>query len=240
MPLRELMLPTVCTIVAFAMLAGLGIWQIKRLQWKQDLITRIETRAAAQPIALAQAMGRKEAGDDVRHARVVLEGRFQHEGEVHLYSLAGGRAGWRIITPMALSGGGVVLVDRGFVPHRLKQAGTRSEGQVEGMVRVVGRIRLPQRRDAFAADNDPQKNEWFWRDLDAMAGAALGDTQSQSLVPLIVELEATDVAGGWPRGGVAVVKPSNRHLGYAITWFALAVIVLIIYGIFVRNTLKRA
>jgi len=240
MPWRVLMLPTVCTLVAFAMLAGLGVWQVKRLHWKQDMIARIQVRAAAEPVTLAEAMARRGAGQDIRHARVVLEGRFQHGDELHLYSLAGGRAGWRVITPMALSSGGIVLVDRGFVPHRSKQSEARMAGQVKDVVQVVGRVRLPQPRDAFAADNDPQKNEWYWRDLDAMGAAVLEGPKAASLVPVFVELEANDVPGGLPRGGVALVKPSNRHLGYAVTWFALAVIVLVIYGVYVRNAIKRA
>ena len=238
MALKNLAVPTILTLIAFSMLVGLGVWQVQRLAWKRDLIAKLDARASEAPVGLSEALRRQAAGEDIAHLRVSVVGEFMHQQERHLYSLAGGRAGWRVITPLRLASGGIVFVDRGFVTHQMKQAETRLAGQLSGSVETVGQIRLPAPRSAFALENQPQENEWYWRDLAAMA-EQLGRGPAGELLPLMIDAEANALPGGWPKGGVARIKPSNRHLGYAITWFSLAAILLLIYALFVRSQLRR-
>jgi len=241
MGLNKLVIPTLATLLGCALLVGLGVWQLQRLQWKRDLVARLEASAAASPVALAEALKRWRGGGDIEHLRVRFSGEFLHGGELHLYSLAaGGRPGWRVITPMRLEGGAIVLVDRGFVPAQLKSPESRPQGQIEGRAEVTGQIRLAAARGAFTPDNDPVANEWYWRDLGAMARAGLAHPAGQRVLPFFVESEEAPVPGGWPRGGAVTVMPSNRHLGYAVTWFGLAVVLLAVYAVVVRNSLKRS
>lgn len=237
MDIRKLIIPTLFTALTASLLVGLGVWQVQRLQWKRDLIVQIDARAKAEPISIPTALDQQARGVDIEHFRVRLEGRFLHDRERHLYSLAGGRAGWRVLTPVKTQNGSIVIVDRGFVPHRLKDAAARVSGQLQGSQRLVGRVRLAIAQGAFAPDNEPRKNEWFWRDIGAMAADL--NLEKNALVPWVIDLEATPIPGNWPRAGVIEVKPSNRHLGYAITWFSLAAILLIIYALFIRKQLFR-
>ena len=84
----------------------------------------------------------------------------------------------------------------------------------------------PERKDNwFVPDNRPQSGDWFWIDLSAM-GAADGLT---TVAPFYIEADATPNPGGWPRGGVSLLALPNDHLQYAITWFSLAVVAIVIY-----------
>lgn len=234
-----LLVPTLFTLLGLGVLIGLGTWQVQRLAWKQGLIDRIETRSNATPVALSQALSNWRETQDVEYLRVSLEGRFRHQGEQHLYAIVGGKPGWRVVTPLKTPTGLWVMVDRGFVPPDFKAAEARQDGQIEGNVRLTGLARAPGQRGSFTPQNELDENKWFSRDLDAMAARALPSQDRDKLAPFFVEAEAMDLPGGLPRGSTTRLKITNRHLEYAITWYALAVVLLVIYAINVRNWLRR-
>ena len=113
---RGLLLFTAFSAASLALLIGLGLWQLQRLEWKQGLIAQIAARAHAEPVALKDAVTSARAGEDVSYLRVRVEGRFDNAKERYLYALSDGAPGWRVITPLTAPDGEVVLVDRGFVP----------------------------------------------------------------------------------------------------------------------------
>ena len=78
-----------------------------------------------------------------------------------------------VITPLRLADGTIALVNRGFVPNDLKDAGKRAAGQVAGDVTVIGLLRHADVQTMFVPANDPARNIWYWRDIDAMS-ATLG------------------------------------------------------------------
>jgi len=121
----------------------------------------------------------------------------------------------------------------------LKAAETRPEGQVEGIVKLTGLARAPGLPSRFTPQNQLDDNKWYGRDLEAMAAAALSPEERGRLAPFFVEADEMAVPGGWPKGGTTRLTFSNRHLGYAFTWFSLAVVLLVIYAVFLRNQLRR-
>ncbi len=135
---RPLALPFFTTLIAFAILIGLGKWQLDRREWKLGIIDRIETRVHDEPISLSLAKREWTEKQDVEYYRVLLVGRFLHDDERYLYTLVDGKAGWRVITPLQVRGGEIVLVDRGFVPEELKDPATRKPGQIGGTVEMIG------------------------------------------------------------------------------------------------------
>ncbi len=213
--------------VAFAILIGLGTWQMQRREWKLGLIERIEQRAHGEPISLTMARDLWQRAGDVEYYRVLLVGRFLHEEERHLYTVEEGKAGWRVLTPLQTGGGDLVFVDRGFVPEELKEPATREAGQIAETVELIGLARAPVAPGLFTPEASPQRNQWFTRDVNALA-ATLPPEQAARLAPFVVEAEATPVPGGWPRGGVTRLTLTNRHLEYALTWYALAGTLLIV------------
>jgi surfeit locus 1 family protein len=232
---------TALALVALAVLIGLGVWQLERLQWKEGLIAEIETRSTGAPIALAEALALTREGRDPNYYRVRVEGRFHHDKERYLFaqSLADGTPGWHVVTPLETAGGDTVLVDRGFVPDALKDPSSRASGQVEGVVTVTGIARSPEIQGSFVPDNEPEANRWFWRDLGAMARSMFAEGTVE-VAPFFVDVEKSDVPGGWPEGGQTRLELPNNHLQYAITWFLLALCLLVIYAVYVRGLYRRS
>jgi len=228
---------TVLTACVLALLVGLGVWQLKRLAWKEGLIAHIEARSTAPPITLKEAVEAARNGD-ASYFRVQVEGRFLNDKERYLYALSDGTPGWEVITPLATDGGDVVLVDRGFVPDALRDPASRSQGQIEGVVAVTGLVRAPEAKDTFTPDNDPARNRWFWRDLTGMAGSMFPQGATGT-APFFLAAERSEVPGGWPKGGQTRLALTNNHLQYAITWFALAFCIVVIYAFYVRSRLRE-
>ncbi len=135
---------TALMLAAFAVLIGLGVWQLQRLEWKEGLIAQIEARTNGPPITLEDAVALAGEGRDPSYYRVRVDGRFHHAKERYLYAVSEGRVGWHVIAPLETEDGDVVLVDRGFVPDELKDPSARALGQVENVVTVTGIVRTPE------------------------------------------------------------------------------------------------
>ena len=198
--------------------AGLGVWQVQRLFWKLDLIARVEARLAADP-AEPPSPAAFTADDEYR--RVALTGQFLNDRETLVQAVTELGGGFWVMTPFVTTRGFIVLVNRGFVPPEGRAPASRAEGQIEGETRLVGLVRLSEPGGGFLRSNDPAHERWFSRDVDAIAEAR-GLEQLVSVAPYFVDADATPVPGGSPVGGLTVVRFSNNHLVYALTWFALA------------------
>jgi surfeit locus 1 family protein len=229
---------TALMLAALAVLLSLGFWQIKRLHWKEGLIAQIEARTEGAPITLDESLALVRKGQDPSYYRLRVEGRFHHDKEIYLYATADGRVGWHVIAPLETADGHMLLVDRGFVPDALKDPSSRPQGEVENVVTVTGIVRSPETQGLFMPDNEPGSNRWFWRDLPAMAGAMF-PSRTIEVAPFFLDADKTPVPGGWPEGGQTRLTLPNNHLQYAITWFLMAVALLVIYGLYVRSVYRR-
>ena len=239
MPARGLILLTVLSTAALAVLIGLGLWQLQRLEWKEGLIAEIEARVNAEPVSLKEAVARAHAGEDVSYLRVRAEGKFDNTKERYFFTVSDGTPGWHVITPLATADGAVVLVDRGFVPNAFKELSSRTQGEIDDDVAVTGLARNPDSQGLFIPDNEPEENRWFWRDLGAMS-KSMFPAGAPDIAPFILEAERSDIPGGWPLGGQTRLDLPNNHLQYALTWFLLALCVVVIYVIYVRGRLQAA
>jgi surfeit locus 1 family protein len=228
---RPRLVPTLFTVPGVLILLGLGIWQVQRLHWKEGLIAQRDAAVAAAPIEPPQTLGEARAGQ-FRH--VAADGVFQNDKELFLAASSdGGDSGYQVLTPLAMSDGRVMLVNRGFIPLELKDRAKRAAGEPAGGVHVAGLLRVPPavKPSWFLPDNRPDLNLWFWVDLAAMAKAAgIADP-----VPFYIDADKTPNPGGWPKGGVTRLDLPNDHLQYAITWFSLAVALIVIYVLYHRR-----
>jgi len=229
---RPLFWPTLFTAPAVLLLLALGFWQVERLFWKQDLIAQRQAAVAAPPVAAPRSL--EEAhGMEFRH--VTDEGLFLHDKEIFLGATSeAGRQGYQVLTPLLEPGGRAVFVNRGFIPAELKDPAKRAAGQITDTVRVQGLLRLPpaEKPAWFLPDNRPDLNYWFWVDLPEMSAADRLDR----VAPFYIDADATPNPGGWPKGGVTRLVLPNDHLQYAITWFSLAVALIVIYVLFHRRS----
>ena len=213
-----------------ALLIALGTWQVHRLQWKTALIETIAARRDLPPVPLPADLDEPGA-DTLEFTRVALTGRFDHQAEMILLARPRHRhAGSRVITPFAVAGGPVILVDRGWVPVAAEDPARRAEGQLAGLVSIEGIMRVAPPANWFTPDNQPDRNAWYRIDLRSMAAHA-------GVLPLGVYVEAAEsaVPGGLPIGGRPVARIVNNHLQYAITWYGLAVVLLVVYVFFRRR-----
>jgi surfeit locus 1 family protein len=234
--LRASTLVIVAVIAAgFAVLCALGTWQVYRLQWKENLIEQVESRIASPPEPLAQIEDEWADTGDVDFQPVSLSGIFDHSAEQYYYNTWKGQAGWNVYTPLRLAGGRTVIINRGFVPDRLRDPSTRPQGLVEDEQPITGLARNPPpaKPNSFMPDNEPGKGIFFWKSLDEMAAAA--GLEEYALVPFFVDAGGSETPGGWPLGGTTRVSFPNNHLQYAITWYGLALALLAVGIAFLRS-----
>ncbi len=226
---RPRLVPTLIAVPAVALMLALGTWQLFRLAEKNAANALRLERANA---AAAELPARLDDPAMLDFRRVKVTGVFRHDRELYLNARSlRGNAGYHVLAPLVRDGAPPVLVSRGWVPYERKKPEARSEGQLAGTVTVEGILRRDARRGWLMPDNDPVRNEWFWYDLPAMASAAgLSD-----VAPFYIEATATPVPGGFPLGGQTIVALPSPHLGYAITWYSLAVAFAVIYVLWHRG-----
>lgn len=236
-----LILLTACTLAALAVLLALGKWQLDRLAWKEDLIGKITARVGAPPTP-APAEGGWPALDvhADEYRRVTASGRYDFARQTLVHANAPKenglvRAGYVVLTPLRLADGGVILVNRGFVPMEMRAALAGVDARTPADATVTGLLRASQIRDPFVPADDPATGEWFTRDIAAIA-AAQG---LQRVAPFIIDADAPARYTEGPRGGLTVISFPNRHLEYAMTWFGLAATLLGVYGVFVWRRLRE-
>ena len=231
--IRPLLWPTLMTLPAVLGALALGTWQVQRLEWKTALIAERQARRDAPPLP-----GLPAAFDPARHEfrKVRIAGRFLHEKELYLAARSlRGNPGYQVVTPFALAEGGAVLVNRGWIPLERKSPDSRKQGQIEGATSVEGYLRVPAGQGWFVPDNEPAKNFWFYVDISAMARVAgLGDAK-----PYLLETGPAENPGGYPVGGVTRFDAPNDHLQYAIIWYAMAVIGIVIYLLYHRRLARQ-
>jgi surfeit locus 1 family protein len=214
---------TLLCLPLFALLIGLGVWQLERLQWKLHLIAQIEHNMRAPAISLDQAL--KLGVAQAQYRRVMLAGRFDNAKENYLYTTGPeGRPVYHLLTPLVPGSGGAVMVDRGYVPVALRDPASRPATEPAGNAHIVGILRTPDKPGFFTPSPDLRHRVWFARDVEGMAQR----DHLRLVAPVVLEAVATDGAK-WPRGGQTRVALPNDHLQYALTWFLLAAVLAVVY-----------
>jgi len=216
---RRLLLPGLAALPVLIALLALGTWQVERLAWKTDLLARMDAAEAAPPLPLPDAAA--------PWSRVAATGRFDHAKEARLgIEVRGNVLGSHLVTPLMREGRPPLLVDRGWVPLEGPAAIARPDGEQT----VVGYLRPGERAGWFAASDDPVARRFYTSDPQAI-GAALGIA-----APAAYVLVALGDGQGLPQPGRSIPRPANNHLGYAITWYGLAVSLV---GVFVAFAWRR-
>ena len=225
--LRSLAWAGLAFLLAFAILIGLGAWQLRRLTWKTELLRQIAERTTARPQPLPSSdTWSRLAADQYAYRHVTVTGTFLNDHEAHVFrplspEIARGPyngLGDLVLTPLRLEDGSIVIVNRGFVPEARVAPATRPAGQPAGVVAVTGLMREPESRNLFTPADDPQGGTWFTRDPAAIAAWFHLDR----VAPFTIDADAGSKPGGLPQGGETVLDIPNNHLSYALTWFGLA------------------
>jgi len=212
-------IPTLITAFLFTVLMGLGFWQIERLHWKEALLADIDQRAHAVPVDIASV-----TPDTADYRAAKASGTFLYDKSFYLFASnrATGEGGYHVLTPLQLPDGGLLLVDRGWIPYAKKPDGF---AQPSGVVSLQGLLLRPAPQGWMQPANNPAKGEWYNVDLAAMSESA----HRSPFLPYVLSADATPNEGGLPVGGQMRLDLPNDHFSYAVTWFALAGALLVIY-----------
>lgn len=210
-------------------LLSLGGWQLQRLAWKRDLIARVEQRVHAPATAAPDAAHFDANAHEYRP--VFVTGRFLNDRETLVQAATRLGGGYWVMTPLATDAGFTVLVNRGFVETSRRQA--RDWARIEGTTTISGLLRLSEPRGGFLRDNRPADDRWYSRDVAAIAKAR----GLREVAPYFIDARESPAAPQGPIGGLTVITFNNHHLQYALTWFALA---LLLAGGALRGLLTRA
>ena len=206
----------------FAVLCGLGTWQVRRLHWKNDLLARIEASERAPPVPLGAAAE--------PFAKVVATGRFDHARETLLgVEVRGTTLGAHLLTPLLRAGHPPLLVDRGWVPLERGRPVDRPEDEVS----VTGFVREADQRTWLSPTDDAAGRRFYTFDPAAI-GAALGLEEAPAPLGLVA-LAPAGAAPSLPEAARSLPRPNNPHLGYAITWYGLAVSLVAVLAAFARR-----
>ena len=221
--MTRFLLPLLFGLLGTAILLSLGVWQMQRLEWKQGILSEIDRRIAgpAEPIPATPDP------ETDRYQPVSLDGTVGAEELFVLISRKQVGPGYRVVSAFETETGRRVLLDKGFVP-----IAAREEDRFTGPMSVTGNLHWPDERTSATPDNDVAGNTWFARDLEAMADL-LGTE------PLLVV--AREMAPADPGVTPLPVDSSgipNDHLQYAITWFSLAAVWLVMTGALVWRQRK--
>ena len=190
---------------------GLGTWQIIRLNWKNNLILEIENSLKNPPVELAQS--KKE-----NFLKIKTSGSIDFDKQIYLYNLnESGTPGFEVINPITI-GDENFLINRGWIPFEKK--GTQ-EINVFDQENIIGTLKLQGRKNIFKPDNDLDENYWFSLNREDILKFT-GKNFSKYIIYLDGNYQL-------PRPKKITANISNNHKKYAITWFSLALSILLLY-----------
>lgn len=214
---------SVFTVLGVLILCSLGVWQIKRLHWKETLLQKIDAveqiDALANPLTLEDLTA--AAGRHEPYLRGNVRGRYR--AEKYLRSSPqplDGKPGNHLYMPLQLETGGYVLVNRGWVP-----AGPLDIETPDQLVTVAGLFKEPAKGNIFTPPNIPAQRAWYRMDL-AQIAAVQGLDQ---LAPYVLYAESAVDEDVLPKPVDIRIAINNNHLAYAIFWFAMAGVLIVIY-----------
>ena len=224
---RATVTASIFTLVGLAVLIGLGVWQLERKSWKENLIATLAERTSASPSLMpppGEWRSLTPGMDEFR--RVRLRAQFDARREARVYSGGAGLRddvkgpGYFAFAPARLADGSTVVVKRGHVDNPNPDASLKPVAVPAEAVDIVGVMRWPEQPGSFVSPHSDRQDLWFVRDHLAMARRdRWGD-----VAPFYIEMESPAPGGGVPRPGRVTVRLRNDHFGYALTWFGLAAV----------------
>ncbi len=191
----------------------LGTWQIYRLQWKLDLINEINNGLSSKPIIYSNK-------NIINYQKVKFNGIFDFEKQIYLYSLnSKGTPGYDVITPIKINSKEILLVNRGWIKKDLKRNKNINRIETKYFEGIIKKIPKP---NPFKPENDIDKNVWFslkLEDLQNFTGYKLSN------FVLFLQNNQNNLVEN------KVVSPDlpNNHLKYAITWYSVALSILLYF-----------
>jgi surfeit locus 1 family protein len=209
--LKNKLLFSVFVYFIILVLLSLGFWQLYRLSWKLDLINQIENSLKVEPIELQNV-------EKKNYLRIKTSGQIDFEKQIYLYNLnETGKPGFEVINPIKI-GDEDYLINRGWISFDKKN---KPEINIIDQKNIIGTLMLQSKSSSFKPKNEIDKNYWFTLDREDILKFT-GRNFSKYIIYLNGSYEN-------PRPKLITAKISNNHKKYAITWFSMAISILLIY-----------
>lgn len=217
MHFRPALWMTIIAIPSLVMLLYLGTWQVMRMYWKGGLIAEFSERATRNPVPPPVI----DDATAMRYQRLEVKGTWLHDSEVQLTGRTfEGTAGYHVITPMRLTDGRILIINRGWVSQDYRRPASRPSSLAEGQVIIDAILRLPAQKGYFVPENDSKDDDWFTLNIDDIK-------RHHNLGKDVITAYTADVLrpnGPYvlPIGALAKVDIPNDHWHYALTWYGIA------------------
>lgn len=234
---------TIAALIALAIMIGLGIWQLQRRAWKEEMLASIAALQDAPPQPIAAVLARIAQGEDAEFTRVSVDcPGIAAAPYQQVYALIDGKMATRLVSACRLTGAPYdsILVDRGYVLETISARPAVGADQtpmtVSGVLRTGDKEQA--RFSAPIASSDPAAGTakiWYGRNL-AQIAAALGAAKPAPYF-LMAETRTNPEWQALTPAGLPTDIP-NRHLEYALTWFGLAATLVGVYAALLRRKLK--
>ncbi len=196
---------------------SLGSWQIIRLNWKNNLILEIETSLKKPPVQLSET-------NAANFLKIKTSGSIDFDKQIYLYNLnENGTPGFEVINPLIINSKNY-LINRGWIPFKKKGSEEIYEFDESN---IIGILRSQGRKNIFKPDNDIKENYWFSLDRDDIL-----EFTGKKFSNYIIYLDGNYQS---PKPKKITANISNNHKKYAITWFSLAISILLLYLYFRRK-----
>ena len=195
----------------------LGSWQIIRLNWKNNLILEIETSLKNPPVELSES-------NTTNYLKIKTSGSIDFKNQIYLYNLNdNGTPGFEVINPLMINNKNY-LINRGWIPFEKKDS---EEIYKFDENNIIGTLKSQGKKNIFKPDNDIKENYWFSLDREDILEFT-GKEFSNYIIYLGGDYQS-------PKPKIITANISNNHKKYAITWFSLAISILLLYLYFRRK-----
>ncbi len=192
---------------------SLGTWQIYRLQWKLDLINEINYGLNSDPVFYSNT-------NVINYQKVKFDGIFDFEKQIYLYNLnSKGTPGYDVITPIKIDSNEILLVNRGWINQDLKDNKSINNIKFKSFEGIIKKITKP---NLFKPENDIKNNIWYslkLKDLENFTGYKLNN--------FVIYLQ--NYQNNLVKNKFVGPDLPNNHLKYAITWYSVALSILLYF-----------
>lgn len=219
---------TLLVLLLLPVLLRLGFWQLSREGEKRELQALYEQRLAGAPVPI----GNLDPQADLQYQPVTLQGSFDNERYFLLDNrVHRGRVGFEAIVPFVTGSGQLVFINRGWLPSTGDREHLPAVEAVAGELQLEGTVHVPLGEALVLGESKPGAS-WPKLVQQADSTAALtalwnADTRLQ-VFPWTVRLAATSPAV-LERNWTVVNTGPEKHRGYAVQWFAMALALVLLY-----------
>jgi len=215
--LKHKFLFSVFVIFFILVFISLGSWQIIRLNWKNNLILEIESSLKKPPVQLSET-------NLTNFLKIKTSGSIDFDKQIYLYNLnENGTPGFEVINPIII-GSKNYLINRGWIPFKKKDSEEIYDFDENN---IIGILKSQGRKNIFKPDNDIKENYWFSLDREDIF-----EFTGKKFSNYIIYLDGNYQ---FPKPKKITANISNNHKKYAITWFSLAISILLLYLYFRRK-----